>query len=151
MPGNVKRWLVWTLILGVLIVCATVAAWDFLTREYSRVGSFDLSPDTTINVYVQTSWEVSIPYSYEIVRNGEVIAARTDFLYGDPDNGRLEFRAVTAKGGDLIGLVSTDHPTVWLMAHELSSGKLLFATWGGGEVGGEGLLEELRSDPPGGE
>ena len=147
MPRNVKRWLVWTLILGVLIVCATIAAWDFLNREYSRIGSFDLSPDMTINVYVQTSWEVSIPYSYEIVRGGEIIAARTNFLYAAPGNGPLEFRAVTAKGGDLVGLVSTEHPTVWLMAHELSSGRLLLRA----QDDGEDLLEELRSGPPGGE
>ena len=146
MPRNLKRSLVWMLILGVLIVCATVAAWDFLSREYRRVGSFDLSPDTTINVYVQTSWEVSIPYSYEILRNGEVVVARTNFLYAAPGAGLIEFRAVTAKGGDLVGLVSTDRPTVWLMAHELSSGKLLLRA----QDDGEGLLEELRSQRPGG-
>ena len=147
MLGNLKRSLVGTLILCVLFVSGTVAAWDFLSCEYTRIGWFNLPHDTTIDVYVQTSSEITISYSYQIVRSGEIIVPRTNFLYAPTAAGLLEFHAVTAKGGDLIGLVSTERPTVWLMAHELSSGRLLLRA----QDDGEGLLAELRSEPPGSE
>ncbi len=143
--------------IGILFALVAIGTFLFFTetldcifRDEYKVQTLDAGRHRRIYIYRMSSWEVSIPLSYEVWDGNTKSVERTSFLFIEPIP---EFRLVTSEGGDLVAVVSSEAPEVVLILHDFKSGDswphgLSHERWNEPSKKGDLLLDRLKAGHP---
>ena len=86
----------------------------------SRLQTLEAGDDREVVIYEDTTWEVSIPLSYEVHDGGKVVLPAAYFYYGAPDSIPEFVIVVTDK---VVGIAEKKKPKVLVAIHDFASGE----------------------------
>ena len=162
--NHVRRWkrhrrnrMIVLLAVVVVVACVCVYHVAKVVRVFRsgqvEVTSFKIGGDRRMNLYAESSWEVTQPFFYEVVQDGRVVVPRYIFFYRAPKQKTWNFSLVRA--GRIVGVVDTARPKQLMIIHDLDDSESWpyrgNEAWEGNWAKGQRLLEEFnRSDSTGG-
>jgi hypothetical protein len=103
------------LIIGLVLLSASCEQ-----RGEYELAILDLGKGRSFQIFATNHVEVSQGILYQVKVDGNVVVPLTLLCTGS-DNGKLKFKTISAKGGDLVGIFEQKYPEEILAIHDFKS------------------------------
>jgi hypothetical protein len=139
-------------LLGGLSVCVLLISASCEQSGEYLIATLNLNKERSVEILASNRVEVSQGLYYKVKVDGKVVVPLTLMCTG-LDNGKLKFKTIAAKGGDLVAIFEQKYPAEILAIHDFKSN----VSWPRGfdyntpmenEKIGEAYFKELQAEHP---
>ena len=109
-----------TVSLAYLIISLVLISASCEQRGEYELASLDVGKGRSFQIFATNHVEVSQGILYQVKVDGKVVVPLTLLCTG-LDNGKLKFKTIAAKGGDLVAIFEQKYPDEILAIHDFKS------------------------------
>jgi hypothetical protein len=139
-------------LLASLSICALLISTSCEQSGEYAIATLDLGKGRSIEILASNRVEVSQGFYYQVKVDGKVVVPMFMLCTG-LDNGKLKFKTIAAKGGDLVAIFEQKYPDEILAIHDFKTN----VSWPRGfdrntamenNKIGEAFFKELQAEHP---